>query len=109
MISEEVRANITRAGVSAPIASNIMFQMDKIGPLEAATYQGADPHFTYKVFTTLLPMNNPQLVLFRDHMVDQVVVDAISGDPRTFLIVSDPEMHTMDGHWQWTATRYRGK
>lgn len=108
-MSEDVRINITRAGVSTPIATNLVCQLDKVNPLEAATYQGADPHFTYKVFTTLLPMNNPQLVLFRDHMVDQVITDAISGNPRTYLIVSDPEMHTMDGHWTWTCTRMRGK
>ncbi len=108
-MSEEIRVNITRAGVVSPIASNVVCQIDKVNPIEAATYQGADPHFTYKLLTTMLPMNNPQLVLFRDHVVDQVVTDAISGSPRTFLIVSDPEMHTMDGHWQWTQTRYRGK
>lgn len=108
-MSEEVRVNITRAGVTSPIASNIVMQLDKVNPLEAATYQGADPHFTYKAYTTLLPMNNPQLVLFRDHMIDQVVTDAISGAARAFLIVSDPEMHTIDGHWQWTCTRMRGR
>lgn len=86
-----------------------MVQLDKVSAVEAASYQGADPHFTYKAFTTLLPMNNPQLVLFRDYMVDQVVLDALTNTPRTYLIVDDPDMHAIDGHWQWTCSRMRGK
>jgi hypothetical protein len=76
--------------------------------LEAASYQGADPHFTYKCFTTMLPVSNPQLVQFRDYLIDQVVIDAITNAPRKYLIIGEPEMHIMDGHWQWVATRMRG-
>ena len=85
-----------------------MVQLDEMNALEAATYQGADPHFTYKAFTTMLPMGNPQLVLFRDHLIDQVVIDAITNAPRKFLIIGEPKIHTLDGHWQWVCTRMRG-
>ena len=83
-------------------------QLDKLSAAEAVTYQGADPHFTYRAITTMLPMNDPQLVLFRDHMVDQVTNDAITGAPRTYLIVGEPQMHTIDGHWEFIVTRMRG-
>jgi hypothetical protein len=94
--------------VTNPIATNIVCQADKLDAAEASTYQDSDPHFSYKMFTTMLPLNNPQLVLFRDHMIDQVVIDAVTGAPRKFLIIDDPEMHVIDGHWQWQATRMRG-
>ena len=91
-----------------PIASQIPFQIDKIDAAEASTYQDADPHFTYKAYTTMLPLNNSQLVLFRDHMIDQTVIDAVTGVARKFLIIDDPEMHIIDGHWQCIITRMRG-
>jgi hypothetical protein len=107
-MSEDIRVNITRAGVANPIATNIVCQLDKMPAVEAATYQDSDPHFTYSVFTTMLPLNNPQLILFRDYMVDQVVTDAVTGSPRKYLIIDEPDMHMIDGHWQWTASRMRG-
>lgn len=108
-MSEDIRGNITRANVVNPIASNVIVQADKMNAAEAATFQGSDPHFTYKMYTTMLPMRDPQLVLFRDHFVDQVTIDPITGTNRTFLIISDPAMHTFDGHWEWVAVRMRGK
>jgi len=103
-----VRANITRAGVNTPIATNIVLQLDEMNALEAASYQGADPHFTYKVYTTMLPVGNPQLVQFRDYLIDQVVIDAVTNAPRKFLIIGEPKMHIADGHWQMVVTRMRG-
>lgn len=108
-MSEDLLCNITRANAAKPIARNIVVQADKVSAAEAATFQGADPHFTYKMLTTMLPLSDPQLVLFRDHVVDQQVVDAITGTNRTFLIISDPAIHTLDGHWEWVAVRMRGK
>jgi hypothetical protein len=87
---------------------NVMLQLDKISASEAASYQDADPHFTYTSYTTMLPLNDPQLIQFRDHLVDQDVLDADTGELRKYLIVDDPEMHSMDGHWQWICTRMRG-
>ena len=107
-MSEDIRVNIVRAGVNTPIASNIPCQLDKIDAAEASTYQDADPHFTYKMYTIMLPLNNSQLVLFRDHVIDQTVVDAVTSEPRKFLIIDDPEMHVIDGHWQMMVTRVRG-
>jgi hypothetical protein len=85
-----------------------MVQLDKLPAMEAATYQGADPHFTYNVYTTMLPLNNPQFVLFRDLMVDQVVIDAVTGRLRQYRIVSEPSIDTITGHFQWVVTRMRG-
>ena len=107
-MSEEIRVNIVRAGVTKPIAANLMVQLDKMSAAEAASYQGSDPHFTYNCYTTMLPMTGPQLVLFRDHMIDQVVNDAVTGTARTYLIISDPDPHTLDAHWQWVCVRMRG-
>jgi hypothetical protein len=84
-------------------------QLDKLSAAEAAVYQGADPHFTYRAVTTMLATNNPQLVLYRDHMIDQVVIDAITGQLRKYLIIGEPQFHIVDGHWEWVCTRMRGK
>lgn len=108
-MSEDIRVSVTRAGVASPIASHLPMQLDKLSVAEAASYQGSDPHFTYRAITTMLPMNDPQLILFRDHMVDEVTNDAITGDPRTYLIVGEPQMHTVTGQWEWVCTRMRGK
>lgn len=105
-MSENLRVNLLRSGTI--YEKNIVVQLDKLNVLEAATYQGADPHFTYRVLTLLLPLTTPNLVLFRDHMQDQVIVDPITNQLRKYLIVSDPEMHELDGHWQWVCTRMRG-
>lgn len=107
-MSEDIRISILRAGVTNPIATKIPSQMDQLSATESASYQGADPHFTYKFFTTMLPLNNSQLVLFRDHVVDEVIIDVETGQPRKYLIVSDPKMHTIDGHWEFVASRMRG-
>ena len=107
-MSEDLRVNLTRAGQANPIATNVVVQSDEMNALEATTYQGADPHFTYKCFTTLLPLNNPQFVLFRDHMIDQVVIDTITNTNRKFLIISEPKLHVLDGYWTWVCTRMRG-
>lgn len=105
-MSEDVRVNLLRSGVT--YKTNIMIQLDKMTALEAASYQGADPHFTYRALTISLPLISPNLVLFRDHMQDQVIVDPITNVLRKYLIISDPEMHILDGHWQWVCTRMRG-
>ena len=107
-MSEDIRVNITRAGFANPIIKNIMFQLDKTEVPEAVTFQGSDPYFTYKAYTTMLPLGNPLLILFRDYMIDQVVIDPITGTNRTYLIISDPEMHSLDGHWEWLCVRVRG-
>lgn len=108
-MSEDIRVNLYHEGIgSAAYATNIMVQLDKLPAMEAATYQGADPHFTYNVYTTLLPLNNPQFVLFRDLMVDQVIIDAVTNQPRQWRIVNEPSIDTIDGHFQWVCTRMRG-
>jgi hypothetical protein len=107
-MSEIIRANITRAGVTNPIAKNIIFQLDKQEAPEVTTYLGSDPHFSYKAYTVMLPMGNPVFILFRDYMIDQDVIDPITNTNRTYLIVSDPEMHSLDGHWEWICERTRG-
>lgn len=107
-MSEEIRVNITRAGVASPIAANLLVQLDKMSAAESASYQGSDPHFTYNCYTTMLPMSSPQLVLFRDHMIDQVTIDPLTSTGRTYLIISDPDPHTLDAHWQWVCVRMRG-
>lgn len=107
-MTEDLRVNITRAGVANPIASNIIIIIEKLTAVEAVTYQGSDPHFTYRAFTTYLSTLNNQLILFRDYVIDLTTIDAITGVNRKFLIVSDPEVHIADNHWQWICVRMRG-
>ena len=90
-----------------PIVSNIVVQISKMNPLEAAQ-QGADPHFAYKAYTTMLPLGNPYLVQFQDHVVDQVFKDPITGTYRTWLIVSDPNMDVITGDFKFALERVRG-
>jgi len=106
-MSEDVRGNIVRGTQS--VISNIVVQLDKLNPLEASAYQGADPHFTYRAITIMVPLADTQFIRFRDHLIDQNVIDTVTNVQRIYLIVSDPEMHTIDGHWQWVCTRMRGK
>lgn len=73
------------------------------------TRKGADPHFTYKGYTTLLPLNNPQLILFRDHVIDQVIIDPITNTNRTWLIISDPTIDIVTGDWKWATVRMRSR
>jgi hypothetical protein len=105
-MSETLRVNLLKSGVT--YKTNIVVQLDKMNVHEAAEYQGSDPHFTYRVLTINLPLTGPYLVSFRDHMIDQVVIDPITNALRKYLIISDPEMHVLDGHWQWVCTRMRG-
>lgn len=100
-----IRANLLRSGVT--YKQNIVMQLDKMNALEAASYQGADPHFTYTAITTYLPAIYG-LVLFRDHMQDQVNIDPVTNALRLYLIISDPELHNIDGHWTFVCTRMRG-
>lgn len=106
-MAEDVICKIVRANVTNPIASDIVIQISKMNPLEAAQ-QGADPHFTYKAYTTMLPLGNPYLVQFQDHVIDQIIKDPITGTYRTWLIVSDPNMDLITGDWKWAITRMRG-
>ena len=107
-MSEDIYVSIMRGTQTTPIANNVFIQLDKMSSNEAASYQGSDPHFTYKAYTTTLSTVNPILVLFRDYMVDLNVIDPITDMYRRYLIVNDPECHTLDSHWQWVCTRVRG-
>lgn len=82
-------------------------QVSKANPLEAAQ-MGADPHFAYKGYTTMLPMSNPNLVRFQDHIVDQVIIDPITETYREWLIVSDTNMDVITGDWKFALERVRG-
>lgn len=104
-MSIDVIANLLRNGTT--YKKNVQIQLDKMNENEAAEYQGADPHFTYSVLTINLPIIN-NYVLFRDHMQDLYDVDAVTGQLKMYLIVSDPYYSTLSGHWQWVCTRMRG-
>lgn len=105
MASIDIVANLIRNGTT--YKKNVQMQLDKMNALEASEYQGADPHFTYNVLSVNLPVIN-NFVLYRDHMQDIYNIDAVTGQLRIFLIVSDPMPGTLTGHWQWVCTRMRG-
>ncbi|HTJ49443.1 MAG TPA: hypothetical protein VL443_08335 [Cyclobacteriaceae bacterium] len=105
-MSEDIYAQFKRD--DDVIVENVLIQIDKISSSEAASYQGSDPHFTYNAYTVMLPTNDSQLIQYRDYIIDQFITDALTGQPRRYLIVNDPEMHIMDGHWQFVCTRIRG-
>jgi hypothetical protein len=105
-MSEDIKAKLYRAGAQV-YPNSFLCQLDKMSPQEAGGYQGAEPHFTYEVFTTQLPIKDPQLVRQGDLLIDQVVIDSVTNTNRQFRIVSDPEPF-LDGHWEMVAYRYRG-
>jgi len=108
-VSEDIYVNITgaRSGSIQTVATNILVQLDTVKAPETSTFQGSDPHFTYRAFTTMLPISNPELILSQDHMIDQYVIDPRTGLGRKYLITSDPTPFP-DGHWEWRCTRQRG-
>lgn len=106
-MSEDVICKIVRANVVNPIVQNIVVQISKMNPLEAAA-QGSDPHFTYKAYTTMLPLGNPYLVQFQDHIIDEIIMDSITNTYRKWLIISDPNMDLITGDWKFILERVRG-
>lgn len=104
-MSLDIIANLLRSGTI--YKPNVRLQLDKMNVLEAAAFQGADPHFTYEVLTIDLPLIN-NYTLFRDHMQDIYNTDAVTNTLKMYLIVSDPYFSTLSGHWQWVCTRMRG-
>lgn len=102
-MAEDVRCSIVRTNVASPIASNIVIQISKAVPLDAEV----DPRLYVKCYTTMLPLNNPQLILFQDYIVDQVVIDGITGTARRWQIIDDPTADLMTGDWKFAAVRLR--
>lgn len=100
-MAEDVICSIKRAGVTNLIASNIIVQISKMRNAEV------DPFLYVQCYTTMLPLNNPQLILFNDYIVDQVVIDAITGTRRAWQIVNDPAMDVVTGDWKFSAIRVR--
>lgn len=100
-MAEDVICSIKRTGVTNPIASNIVVQISKMKDTEV------DPYLYVQCYTTMLPLNNPQLILFQDYIVDQVVIDAITGVHRTWQIINDPTMDVVTGDWKFSAIRAR--
>jgi len=105
-LAEDVICNILRTNVTDPIASNIIVQMSKVTPLVAAQ-QGIDQLLYVNCYTTMLPLNNPQLILFEDYIIDQVITDATTGLYRRWQIVSDPSCEITTGDWKFAAVRTR--
>lgn len=105
-MAEDIICNIVRTGASMPIASNIVVQLSKVSPLVAAQ-QGIDPLLYVNCYTTMLPLNNPQLVRFDDYLIDQFIIDAITGLNRVWQIVSDPSIDNVTGDWKFAAVRTR--
>lgn len=105
-MAEDIICNIIRTGATGPIASNIVVQLSKVSPIVAAQ-QGIDPLLYVNCYTTMLPLNNPQLIRFDDYLVDQFIVDAITNLNRVWQIVSDPSMDAVTGDWKFAAVRTR--
>lgn len=109
-MSEFIYANVVRGG-GATIAKRVYMQLSKMDAKESADYQGADPGFTYRMYTRglpTLPVGNSTLIQQGDHIIDQTVIDPKTGTGRAFLIISDPQPKTLQMSWQWVATRMRG-
>lgn len=87
--------------------SPVSFQLDDKNPTEATSYAGADPHYTYEAYTLQLPVNNPLLLRLNDVLIDQSVIDDVTGTNRVFRIVGKPQPYP-DGHWEIVASWYRG-
>ena len=105
-MSEFIYATITRA--SSTIASNVYTQIDKTKSMEAAQYEGTDPHFLYTMTTMQLPVSNVQLVRQGDYVTDPRTIDPKTNAARKYLIISDPEPNTLNMSWRWVVERMRG-
>lgn len=103
-MSEYIMAATIKRG-SATIAGPCMVQLDKMQAGEAIDYGGANPHFTYRMYTAQLSIGDVQLLRQGDQVVDPVVIDPKTQTNRTFLIISDPEPHLLSMSWQWVAER----
>lgn len=90
------------------IATDVEIQLDKLSARESSYYQGADPHFPYWSSTESLLTDDPQLLQQGDQIIDQEVIDPLTGTNRRFDISSEPEPFP-DGHWEWYSDKFRGE
>lgn len=105
-MSEYIYATITRG--TSTIAQRCYTQVDKVQGMEAAQYEGSDPHFVYKMFTIQLPVQNVQLIRQGDYVIDPSVIDPKTNAARKYLIISDPEPNVLNMSWRWMTERMRG-
>lgn len=111
-MSEDITVTIKGQRGSPPtlttIASNIVFQLDKMQAAEAVGFESSEPHFTFNAYTTQLPISDPQLLREGDLLIDTKVIDYTTNSLRQYRIISEPESFT-DQHWELVAYRFRGK
>jgi hypothetical protein len=105
-MSEYIYATISRNNTT--IADHIYTQLDKTKAMEAAQFQGADPHFVYTMFTLHLSIDNVQFIRQGDYVTDPNNIDPKTNAPRKYLIISDPEPSALTMSWRWVAERMRG-
>lgn len=105
-MSEFIYATFLRKNTT--IATGIYTQIDKTKAMEAAQYEGTDPHFLYTMFTFQLPTTDVQFIRQGDYVADEATIDYLTNTPRKYLIVSDPEPNTFNMSWRWVVERMRG-
>ena len=109
-MSEDVQAKIVRLnanGTQSTIVASALFQLDKREAPEEGGHEGAESHDTYDAYSIQIPIGNSQLVLRNDLIVDLVLNDPLTGNPRQYHIKNDPEVFP-DGHWELLVTQPRG-
>ena len=79
--------------------------LNKMQAHEAVDYQGANPHFVYKMSTLTIPTSDVQFIRQGDMVIDPNNVDPKTSTLRAFKIISDPEPNTLSMSWQWVAER----
>jgi len=111
-MSEDITVTIKGQRGSPPvlttIASGIVIQLDKVSAVEATGFQSAEPHYTYQAYTTQLPVSDPQLLREGDLLIDQKVIDPMTGTYRQYRIIADAEPF-IDQHWEMMCFKWRGR
>lgn len=108
-VSTVVRGNRgTPPVMTTVVARATTWQLDELAITEGTSYQGADPNNTFKAFTTHLPTNDPLLLRLNDVLIDQNIIDEVTGQSRLFRVCSKPVPFRMDNHWELVVTWYRG-
>lgn len=108
-MSEWIYATVMKSDGRTPINTRpISVQIDKMEAKESSEYQGADPHFTYRMVTRQLPTKDVNLVQQRYYVIDQQIIDPETNAPRKYLIVSDPQPKMLMMEWSWIAYKVRG-
>jgi hypothetical protein len=99
-MSRDIYAKVVRAGTQ--IYANEYFQVDNMGPQEAAYYGGASPYMRYQMYA-LANLDIRQ----SDLIIDNTNIDPKTNELTQYRVISSPEPFP-DSHMEIVSDLYRG-